>query len=195
MDRVQAEANTLFSMLAAAEGLVALFDEFDEMVRERSLPDTETVSRFLTTAMLPKLSLINKRKRIVFILATNYIDQFDFAISRPGRFDRLFQIMPPNLQSKLARWDKVASKLAGLKLLLNGELSNKQLGAKLSALTFDEFEALSKRLVDAVDQQQALSIVDQEFKKCTLQQSPRDTKEAVSETWQKRSQKQARYIR
>lgn len=195
MDLVQAEANSLFSMLAAAEGLVALFDEFDEMVRERSLPDTETVSRFLTTAMLPKLSLINKRKRIVFILATNYIDQFDFAISRPGRFDRLFQIMPPNLQSKLKRWPNVGAKLTDLKLLVNGELSDKLLSSKLSALTFDEFEALSKRLIVAVDQQQALSIVDQEFKKCTLQQAPRDTKEVESETWQGRSQKQTRYIR
>ncbi len=104
MDRVQAEANRLFSMLAAAERVVVLLDEFDEMVGERGAHGTEALSRFLTTAMLPKLTFINERRRILFILATNHIEQFDFAISRLGRFDRIIQIMPPSAREKRRRW-------------------------------------------------------------------------------------------
>ena len=100
MDRVQAEANTVFSMLAAAEQIVVLLDEFDEMVREQARPGDWRCADFLTTAMLPKLTLINKQRRIVFILATNHVEQFDFAISRMGRFDRMIQIMPPTAAEK-----------------------------------------------------------------------------------------------
>jgi adenylate kinase family enzyme len=195
MDRVQAEANTLFSMLAASERLVVLFDEFDEMVRERSLPNTDATSRFLTTAMLPKLSSINKRKRIVFILATNYVDQFDFAIARPGRFDRRFQVMPPTMKSKLAKFPNTEKKLRKLDLLRTEQPSYKTLCEQLEAFTLDEFKALAKRLESATDQQQALSMVSQEFKRCTLEQYPRDTDVADSETWQKRCIQQKRYIR
>jgi SpoVK/Ycf46/Vps4 family AAA+-type ATPase len=195
MDSVQAEANTLFSMLAAAERLIVLFDEFDEMVRERTLPNSDATSRFLTTAMLPKLSLINRRRRIVFILATNYIDQFDFAIARPGRFDRRFQIMPPTMKAKLGSIPEVEEKLKTLGLLRQEEPSYKVLSERLEALTYDEFKAVAKRVLKAEDQQQVLSIVEQEFKRSTLQQSPRNSSQKDTETWQKRCVEQRRYIR
>jgi hypothetical protein len=54
---------------------VVLFDEFDELVRERG-SDAEAFSRSLTTAMLPKLANLRKRATLVFIIATNNIDSF-----------------------------------------------------------------------------------------------------------------------
>jgi hypothetical protein len=93
LDQIQVEANRIFRMLSATEQLVVLFDEFDEMVRNRALSD-ELLSRFLTTAMLPKLARINKERRILFVVATNYIHSFGVAISRAGRFDLVLQMMP-----------------------------------------------------------------------------------------------------
>jgi SpoVK/Ycf46/Vps4 family AAA+-type ATPase len=52
--------------------------------------------------MLPKLASINDKRKIVFLLATNYISGFDAAFSRGGRFDMLVQIMPPMAEEKLA---------------------------------------------------------------------------------------------
>ena len=135
MDQIQAEANTIFGMLEASERMVVLLDEFDEMVRDRASAQSEATSRFLTTAMLPKLSRINQRRRIVFILATNYIDHFDFAIARPGRFDVKLQVMPPTVDEKLKKWDKVMQKLQDLKLDKD-DLVRKQLGT----LTYDELK-------------------------------------------------------
>ena len=60
------------------------------------------LSRFITTAMLPKLAAINKERKIVFLLATNFISGFDAAFRRGGRFDMLLQVMPPNLAAKLS---------------------------------------------------------------------------------------------
>jgi DNA replication protein DnaC len=54
IDRVYAMTNKLFSMLSIAEEIVVLLDEFDEMGRDRTRSDN-VLSRFFTTAMLPKL--------------------------------------------------------------------------------------------------------------------------------------------
>lgn len=103
MDGIQAEANTIFRMLEETERVVVLFDEFDEFVRERGSSDAEQFSRLLTTAMLPKLASIHKRATLVFIIATNNIRQFDLAIRRPGRFDRVVQILPPEYKEKISK--------------------------------------------------------------------------------------------
>ena len=95
MQGIQAEANAIFRMLEETERVVILFDEFDELVRERGLSGAEPFSRLLTTAMLPKLASIHKRATLVFIIATNNITDFYLAIRRQGRFDHVLQIMPP----------------------------------------------------------------------------------------------------
>jgi ATPase family associated with various cellular activities (AAA) len=101
LEHLYARANRLFSMLAMAEQIVVLLDEFDEMGRERTMaPDL--LSRFITTSTLPKLAAINDERKIVFLLATNYVSQFDAAFSRGGRFDMLLQIMPPTAEAKLS---------------------------------------------------------------------------------------------
>jgi len=194
MDRVQAEANTLFSMLVAAERIVVLFDEFDEMMRDRALANTEAVSRFLTTAMLPKLTSINDNRRIVFILATNYIDQFDFAISRPGRFDTVLQVMPPALDAKLTRWPEVKEKLDALSLSID---QHPKIREHLTPLTYKEFETISKRLQGAADQEQALSIIETAFNSCILQRKIPDSQspQQNATSWQKRCEEQVHYIR
>jgi hypothetical protein len=180
MDRVQAEANTVFSMLAASEEIVVLLDEFDEMVRERSSSDSEVLSRFLTTAMLPKLSLINKRRSIVFILATNHIEEFDFAISRMGRFDRIFQIMPPTAKEKRRRWKSELAKVpAGY---------NK----KLELLTFSECEKVADALRAGGP---SMKTLDRAVKSCTLRKHARPEGDKYQLTWEEQCKNQRRYIR
>jgi SpoVK/Ycf46/Vps4 family AAA+-type ATPase len=99
LDRLYARANRLFSMLGMVEQVVVLLDEFDEMGRDRS-QSSDLLSRFITTSMLPKLAAINKERKIVFLLATNYVSHFDAAFSRGGRFDMILQVMPPTAAAK-----------------------------------------------------------------------------------------------
>lgn len=139
MDSIQAVANKLFSMLAASEQMVVLLDEFDEMGRDRSRSD-DRLSRLITTAMLPKLVEINKERRIVFLLATNYISGFDAAFSRSGRFDLILQVMPPSLKEKLKNWPAVD---AALKMVAQPDRD--EIKMALADLTFDETKALAKR--------------------------------------------------
>jgi len=181
LDQIQAETNTLFSMLASLERVVVLLDEFDEMVRERTSDQSEVLSRFLTTAMLPKLALINQKRRIVFIVATNHIDQFDFAIRRAGRFDLLVQVMPPSREAKLANWREARDLLDKFGLLDEGSLED---------LTFAEFGELAKKLRKAENTHHAKEIVADIHANCTLQQEVHDKK-----TWKILCDDQRRFIR
>lgn len=190
LDQVQAETNTVFSMLASLERVVVLLDEFDEMVRERTSEQSEIVSRFLTTAMLPKLAQINERRRIVFIVATNHIDEFDFAIRRPGRFDLLIQIMPPSAKEKLRKWPEVNDLFSKIGI---DPLHQKKIARQIDELTYLEFEQLVPDLLSSDDNPiKILELIELQHQRSTLMQeiSPQDSK-----TWSDVCQAQARYIR
>jgi ATPase family associated with various cellular activities (AAA) len=194
MDGIQAEANHIFRMLEQTEEVVVLFDEFDELVLERGSPKAEKFSRFLTTAMLPKLASIHKRATLVFIIATNNISDFDIAIRRQGRFDRVIQIMPPTFDAKMTKIDWGLSKIDLARTLrkLKVELSS-EVKQKIGALTFGECDDFATDLAMAKGKKSALSILEDHCSRCTLNTSvPR---EKVPKTWSQRCEEEALYTR
>jgi hypothetical protein len=147
LDDVHSEADTLFGRLQFCDQIVVLLDEFDELVREREEAG-ELHSRFLTTAMLPKLTALSERRRLVYLVATNHLEQFDAAIRRPGRFDVILPLMPPTLDAKLQEWPVLTDALG----LLRGEEDTIDLPAAesiLTDLTYLEAKELAKRLATA----------------------------------------------
>ncbi len=184
MDMIQSEANVIFGMLETAECLVVLLDEFDEMVRDRSSEGTEVLSRLMTTALLPKLSRIHDRGTVVFILATNYIDRFDVAISRLGRFDKVIQVLPPTTEEKLRHWDTTKKKFDELKV----DIAPLQI--KLGSLTYLEFERLVPQLLKSTKPQEVIELIDHSFQNCTLQRGSTDAGGSVRETWHERNEQQ-----
>lgn len=187
LDQVQSQASQLFRLLSVAEQIVVLLDEFDEMVRDRSVA-TDVLSRFLTTAMLPKLGVLNRRRRIVFIVATNYINNFDLAISRQGRFDLVLQVMPPKLEEKRAKWPKVALKLD--ELHLSGDPNLRTI---LNDLTFLEFKALAARLDRLDSGDDVREAVTKAHENSTL--NSRISGEEPPRNWKDASEEQKRRIR
>jgi hypothetical protein len=198
MDGIQAEANAIFHRLEETEGIVVLFDEFDELVRERGFADAEAFSRFLTTAMLPKLASIHKRATLVFIIATNNIGDFDLAIRRQGRFDHVVQIMPPTYKAKIGKKDWGPSKIdLRAKFLAVGVAMTPEIRKKIGDLTFPECEDLAADLAPATTRKIAKSILADHWSQCTLNASvskPRVSRQGKT-TWAKRSQMEAQYNR
>ncbi len=166
VDKIQGRAHELFRMLASSESIVVFLDEFDEMVRDRS-DERELLSRFLTTAMLPKLATLNKSRRLVFIVATNHIASFDIAIKRMGRFDLIIQIMPPTYGEKMKRWPKVAEKLKEFAM----EDANTR--GHLEELTFDEFRALVPQIAGAQNKDAVRLVLKEAHESCTLETKTR----------------------
>ncbi len=190
MDGMQAEANTIFRMLEETERVVVLFDEFDELVRERVSSDSEPFSRLLTTAMLPKLANIHRRATVVFIIATNHVGEFDLAIRRPGRFDRVVQIMPPTYEAKMAKhnWGPeknldLAARIQELKVDLP-EHVQRQIGD----LTYDECEQFVNELFKAQDALGAISALVAIWGQCTLRTR---VSQGESTTWADRCETEA----
>lgn len=186
MDSLYGEADFIFRMLGLAEEVVVLLDEFDEMVKDRE-QGSEITSRFLTTVMLPKLARINKNRRMVVILATNHIEGFDIAASRQGRFDLIFQVMPPTLKAKTQSWPDACAKVERV-------MEKSEAATKLSGLTYLEFEKLVRDLGSMDDQQQILELVNDSFSHSTLQ-SPADPHSNGNEKWEDRCMKQRAKIR
>lgn len=162
LDNIQAQANRLFSMLNMSEQIVALLDEFDEMGRDRE-GNQELLSRFITTAMLPKLISINKQRKIVFLLATNYISRFDAAFRRGGRFDMLVQVMPPNFREKVRQWPSLKS--AYQKLSKEDQDTSRR---KIADLTYLECKQLASKLKDVTSTADISGLIDIAHDNCTL---------------------------
>jgi hypothetical protein len=107
---VQKTADTIFKQLLELDHAVVLFDEIDELVRERDM-EKDAFGRFLTTSMLPKLAELWENRKILYFVATNHINYFDSAIIRSHRFDALILVSPPSFRSKIARLEKLLAKI------------------------------------------------------------------------------------
>ncbi|MDB5243907.1 MAG: ATPase, family [Spirosoma sp.] len=166
LDQVQAMANRLFGLLRTVEEVVVLLDEFDEMGRDRA-GNENLLSRFITTAMLPKLAAINKERKIVFLLATNYVSGFDAAFSRGGRFDMVLQIMPPTVAAKrsFGPWKEVLARA----LPETGEDATATREIELGELTFLETKKLVRTLATLNDEGEIASAFAAEAKARTMQ--------------------------
>lgn len=100
VDRVSARADEVFNMLMELDRHVVLFDEIDELIRQRT-DEAESLERFFTTTMLPRLSKLWKAKRLLFFVNTNSIEHVDPAIRRSQRFDTALFVLPPSGEKKL----------------------------------------------------------------------------------------------
>jgi hypothetical protein len=96
---VQKTADEIFEQLSELDHAVVLFDEIDELVRERDM-EKDAFGRFLTTSMLPKLAELWEARKILYFVATNHINYFDNAIIRSHRFDALILVSPPSFPAK-----------------------------------------------------------------------------------------------
>ena len=194
MDGIQAEANAIFRMLEETERVVVLFDEFDELVRERGSANAQPFSRLLTTAMLPKLANIHKRATLVFIIATNNISEFDLAIRRPGRFDRVLQIMPPSYEAKAAKLDWGPSHNVDFEAKLRelGVNINEKIRKELGDLTYGECEGFAAELQKAADSQEAITALSDAWQRCTLK-APVSKEDET--TWEQRCEADAQFNR
>jgi hypothetical protein len=98
---IYVQAERIFEDVMDMCGVVVLFDEMDALVQNRkgSVP-SDTESKFLTTYMLPKLLKLHDRGQLIFLMATNFLEEFDDAIKRAGRFDLLLCMGPPTFDAK-----------------------------------------------------------------------------------------------
>jgi hypothetical protein len=104
-EHIEARAQEIFSALENGSRLVYFFDEFDELLRERSGAGDQQRNAFslITPSFLTKLQDLRKagkEKEFIFIVGTNYHERIDSAAKRSGRIDRQFLILYPDKSSR-----------------------------------------------------------------------------------------------
>jgi hypothetical protein len=113
--QVEARAKAIFQTLQAQRDCVIFFDEIDAFLLDRASTyyfEQDSLFQFLTPGMLTKINDLRSAERSIFIIATNYENRIDPAIKRPGRIDRLYLLLPPNL----AKREKIILEVAAKKL-------------------------------------------------------------------------------
>jgi hypothetical protein len=129
LPNVQKTADKIFRQLSELDRTVVLFDEIDELVREREM-EKDAFGRFLTTSMLPKLAELWEARKIIYFVATNHINYFDSAIIRSHRFDALILVSPPAFASKIRELTDLLSQVYGhvrLEFEIQEEIVEKEL--------------------------------------------------------------------
>ena len=96
-----AELGRALHELGQLEHVVAFIDEFDEIGAKRSTqPDTQGVVNELLKSIPPFRSQPGR----LLVCATNFIELIDPAIVRPGRFDLVVPVGPPDADARTAMW-------------------------------------------------------------------------------------------
>jgi hypothetical protein len=145
LTQVQKTADKIFKQLLELDHAVVLFDEIDELVRERDI-EKDAFGRFLTTSMLPKLAVLWEARKIFYFVATNHINYFDSAIIRSQRFDALMLVGPPSFETKVDRLTDLLSKVGLSKVRF--EVKEQDIQKE-----FDSFrDALTSPLKDKMEQ-------------------------------------------
>jgi len=132
LTQVQKTADKIFKQLSELDHAVVLFDEIDELVRERDM-EKDAFGRFLTTSMLPKLAELWEARKVLYFVATNHINYFDSAIIRSHRFDALILVSPPSFEAKTKELNKLLPSLYG-KATVSFDVTESEIQDELKAL-------------------------------------------------------------
>jgi hypothetical protein len=100
---MEARAKAIFTTLGLQAGTVVLFDEIDQLVLDRDsvlYGQQESIFQLMTPGMLTKFNDLADNADNVYVLATNYLDRIDPAITRPGRFDGSYVVLPPRVEER-----------------------------------------------------------------------------------------------
>jgi transitional endoplasmic reticulum ATPase len=84
----------IFVKARATSPSIIFFDEIDSLAPVRGL--SGPVSDRVVAQLLTEIDGIDELRDVFLMAATNRIDQVDPALLRPGRFDRVFEVPPPD---------------------------------------------------------------------------------------------------
>lgn len=89
-----------FRKAKQAAPTIIFFDEIDSMASERGSSVDAHATERVVSQILTEIDGVEELKDVVIVAATNRPDIVDPALLRPGRFDRLIYVRPPDRQSR-----------------------------------------------------------------------------------------------
>jgi SpoVK/Ycf46/Vps4 family AAA+-type ATPase len=97
------ELREALTELGQLDHVVIFIDEFDEIAPAR---EHRPASAGVVNELLKSIPDFRRRPGRLLICATNFVDAIDPAVMRPGRFDLLIGIGPPDQTALTALWQQ-----------------------------------------------------------------------------------------
>ena len=97
------ELREAFIELGRLDHVVIFIDEFDEIAPAR---ESRPASAGVVNELLKSIPEFRRRPGKILICATNFVETIDPAVMRPGRFDLLIGIGPPDKTALTALWER-----------------------------------------------------------------------------------------
>ena len=100
---LESRAQVIFKTLGLLSKHVVFFDEMDQLMLDRESElyrNQSDVFKLVTPSMLTKMADLVDNKDNLYLIATNYFDRVDRAVSRPGRIDARIPILPPDTSGR-----------------------------------------------------------------------------------------------
>jgi transitional endoplasmic reticulum ATPase len=91
-----------FRKAKAASPSVIFLDEIDAVVPARGLGADSQVTERVVSQILTELDGLEELNNVVVIAATNRPDIIDPALLRPGRFDKIIEVPPPDEEARMS---------------------------------------------------------------------------------------------
>lgn len=91
----------IFERARQVSPCVIFFDEIDSLAARRGLEAGARATEQVLNQLLAEMDGLEELQNVIVIGATNRPDMLDSAILRPGRFDRLLMVSPPDKAGRL----------------------------------------------------------------------------------------------
>jgi len=117
---------------------VVFFDEIDSIAGIRGSDPSGVIDR-IVNQLLTELDGIQPLRKVVVIAATNRPDLLDPALLRPGRFDRLIYVPPPDYNARIQIF-----RVHTRKMPLNDDVNIEELARKTEGYTGADIAAVCK---------------------------------------------------
>ena len=191
-----------FRKAKQAAPTVIFFDEIDSIAPQRSSVSDTHVSERVVSQILTELDGVEELKDVIIVAATNRPDMVDPALLRPGRFDRLIYIKPPEKEGreKIFEIHTKGKPLAeDVKLSELAEMTEGYVGADIEGICREAAMLALREIVtpgiDRKDLQEKagdVRISKKHFEKAIRRVKPTTSREALSD-YEKSAELFARY--
>ena len=107
-DSLSAELRVAMTDLLQLDRAVVFIDEFDEIASAR---ERNPATKGVVNELLKMIPSFRSAPEHLLVCATNFVAGIDAAVLRPGRFDLVIPIGPPDLSARTALWEAALAPL------------------------------------------------------------------------------------
>jgi SpoVK/Ycf46/Vps4 family AAA+-type ATPase len=175
---VGGELREAFNEIGVLDHVVLFIDEFDELVPAR---DVRPASAGVVNELLKSIPEFRQRPGRLLVCATNFVDAIDPAVLRPGRFDLLIGIGPPDLEALTALWTQALASLD-----LTGDVDPAVLAERSRGFTPGDVDLAAQRAAAVVFGRSRSGTGDERVSLRDLEEALARTRPSISTDMQER---------